>query len=704
MSTIRSFGMAAAFGFAAVSPCQSLPVRVTNLAPAPRTQWVDVAVPKVDGDALPKVCKVDPFGWVAIKGEDVGVHSTIFHVLTRTTASDSRAGTLRAVSPQPAVPAFVPSEWVVDDIGKVFPRPFVHTTQGRTEPLVGESFEMVSQNEVRQVWRHRGRVRNTPMMWESFLYIYTRQDTVRFECTLTNCDLSSPDLSFRMDQLWLESGEYLGLDYRTKLGIGEPIHVPPSGNSPGSWVQWLSTPRDIGRGESLFFTGHVLCLPETGNQPRGWVYQVGNLRRVVAINHRLESLAASLAGPVVGVSSDWEGHWLAFGHPPEIPHGQGNGWAEADARHNAFMAEMAVPGDLYDNRLIGLNKHARTTGAQEDFGAAKGTIAVRVGDPRYLYQAPYSMSEFMRPFHNREADGSYLTFQNHPWLQTWDQVINCRTTQDFLGLACPLPYSWPNSGFGGIDDQHRSQNNFHALLALTGSYALKGCLKDYLEIDLSQVPGWLGEPRAVGRLFMAWSSMHELLDDPQDRARLRGRMLDKLATVEQRWLGAPFLNNPARTVRAVDTGTDPSLREPNGQLVTALITWEHSIAVMGLYSAYKVTGNVRFRDLAREVATTIANHCCFESGGNWYCCTAIRYQTGNQEGAPLPPSSYTVSGSQDVLVNNGFWVWVLPAIQILREIGVSQPLQGKLDSIINNVAPNGPVTWADACWWASTDW
>lgn len=710
MSSIPSLGMVALLGVAPlgcanlVAQQVSLPVRLTNLAPAPRTQWVDVAVPKADGDALPRVCRVTPYGWIAIKGEDVGIHSTLFHVLARTTGSDSRAGTLQPAAQAP-IPPFRLSRWIDDNLNRVFPRPFAYTAHGATEPLIGETTELVSSNEVRQVWRHRGRIRNTPLRWESHLYMYTEQDTIRFECTITNCDLNSPSLTYRINQLWLEGGEYIGLDYRTRLGIGEPFATPASGSTPAGWTQWLSGARDLGRGESLYFTGHVLPLPDGGYQPRGWIYRVGNTQRVVNIQHRLESIGASLQGPLVGVSHDWEGKWLAFGHPPEIPHGHGNGWAEADARHAAFMTQLSWRGDLYDNRPLGLNKHARTTGAQEDFGAAKGTTAIRVGDPRYIYHAFYSMSEFMRPFHNRENDNSYLLRRQHPGLQTWDQVINCRTTTDYLGLTCPLPYAWPNSGFGGIDDQHRSQNNFHALLALTGSYMLKGCLQDYLEIDQTQVPGWMGEPRAVGRLFMAWASMHELLDDAQDRARLRAHMIAKLATVESQWLGRPFLGNPSRPIRAVDTGTDPTFHEPNGQLVNAIITWEHSIAVMGLYAAFKVTGNTRYRDLAREVATTIANHCCFQENGQWYCCTAIRYRTGAQEGAPLPASSYVSSGSQDLIVNNGFWVWVLPSIQILDEIGGHpQGFQARLDSILQTVAPNGPTTWADACWWAAVDW
>src|SRR5262249_35662182 len=146
--------------------------------------------------------------------------------------------------------------------------------------------------------------------------------------------------------------------------------------------------------------------------------------------------------------------------------------------------------------------------------------------PRMLYELGYSVYElFARPFHQREIDGSPLLQRNHPDLRTWSQLIHCPTTHDTLGMICPLPYSWPSDGWSGYDDQHRSHNNFDALLALTGSYALRAVLKDLLEIDLAQVPDRIDSPRAEGRLGMAWANMLLLLDNPMDRARLREHML-----------------------------------------------------------------------------------------------------------------------------------------------------------------------------------
>src|SRR5262245_36329464 len=86
--------------FPATSPAQE--IRITNVANVPRTQWVDVAVPIADAMTLPRMCRLDPWGFTALKGVDVGQHSTMFHVLASMTPNQTLTGQLVGVTSNPA--------------------------------------------------------------------------------------------------------------------------------------------------------------------------------------------------------------------------------------------------------------------------------------------------------------------------------------------------------------------------------------------------------------------------------------------------------------------------------------------------------------------------------------------------------------------------------------------------------------------------
>jgi hypothetical protein len=383
----------------------------------------------------------------------------------------------------------------------------------------------------------------TPLVFDEWLYVYTMQDAVRVEVTFTNSDPRTSELSFDFDMMWLESREVFELDYRTLLGDVPPSRQlsVPTHQSYGRYIQLLSGNRTMGRSEQIFYSGWMLSASHSGAPPTASSYSAGGITVVQQPGERLCTLAATRFGPATGVYTGWAGKWLAFGMVPELPVGsrQDGGWGAADASAGAFQSRLHVGADLYTQRPRGLLLLAGSTGGQEDFGSSKGTFAVSVGDPRYLHEAGYSIYEaFARPFHNREIDGSPLLAQMHPDLRTWSQIVHCPTTIDTLGLQCPLPYSWPSNGYSGLDDQHRSQNNFDAQLALTGSHALRAVLKDLLEIDLTQVPGRIDSPRAEGRLGMAWANMYLLLDDPADRSRLLQHMRERVQQAQLLWPGA----------------------------------------------------------------------------------------------------------------------------------------------------------------------
>lgn len=682
-------------------------VVLANLASVPRKQWVDVALPAVDAAALPALCRFQPRGWIAYKGASVGQHSVLFHILGDFQAQERISGTLVGVSNQSL--SFSPwgmSDWVCDDTPAVLPWPVLLDTGGVEHRLQQPLLELVEDvSPARRVFKLSGRLGTSPISYVGYLYVYVGQDVVEMEGTWTCADPRLVGMNYDVGLLWYESGEYLHVDYRQRLGLPQPFLQTAVPNHPsfGDWVQVVTGPRTLGRGEGLHVSGAMLCLPAAGRTPAPVGYSTNGMTTAWSVADRVDELVAEHYWPCVGMWRHWDGKWLAFGEVPEVPIPDrfDGGVTASNNSWGAFTQMLTQPADLFAQRPRGLFRSASSTGAQEDFGACKGALAVTVGDPRWIYDAGYSVTEtMMRGFHYREIDGGPMRVANNPGLQCFNQLPNCRTTQTSLGYPCPLPYTWATTGWTTWDDQHRSHNNFLAMLALTGRHALRDQLRDLAEVDNAQVPNWMDSPRAEGRLLMARTNMLLLQDDPADRLALQGTMSDRINAVLALWPGAQFVGNPNKPVRALEVGSDPTFLEPNNTRVPALVTWEHSIAVMGFFAGYRVTGDTRYLDMAREVSRVVVERCCFVENGHWIAATAIRYLQGAQEGDALPAAAY-YTGSPDVHVSLNFWQWILPAVLVCRDLHPNDlALVARCNAILQDVAPNGPNDWATAEWWA----
>lgn len=691
-----------------VAPAFAQDAVLSNLSNIPRKQWVDVALPAADAALLPKLCRFDPQGWIAFQGRRVGLHSVMFHVLANLAPNQSVSGHFTPVSNSAAT--FSPwgmSDWVADNTAAVVPVPAMYDSQGVEHRLGQIRFELVEDvSPARRVFHIAGRLGTTPMTYDAWIYVYAGQDVVEYEASFACADPGLQGMSYDLNALWLESGEYPQMDYRTRLGLPAPSRQTsiPTHPSYGHWLQLLSGPRTLGRGEGLHVSGSLLCFIEPGRTATATAYGTNGMLNQWSVNDRIDELAAEYRFPCVGMWQHWQDKWLAFGRVPEVPipfRGDG-GVGDSNASWAAFTSMLQQPADLFEQRPRGLFRNAPSTGAQEDFGACKGALAVTVGDPRWLFDAGYSVPEIaMRGFHYRESDGRPMLNVNHPTLQCFGQLPNCRTTGDSLGYPCPLPYTWPTTGWTSWDEQHRSHNNFLALLALTGRHAWTAQLRDLEEVDKSYVPNWMDSPRAEGRLTMAWSNMYLLTDDPADRQSLLACMQQRLQAVLNHWPGRNFVGVPNKPIHALEVGSDVTFLEPNGSRVPAIIVWEHSIAVMGFYAAWRVTGDQRYFDLAKDVSRVVVDHCCFVENGHWIAATAIRYLQGTQEGDALPASAY-YTGSPDVHVSLNFWPWILPAVLVCRELntGTDPARVARCNAILQDVAPNGPADWLTSEWWA----
>jgi hypothetical protein len=135
---------------------------------------------------------------------------------------------------------------------------------------------------------------------------------------------------------------------------------------------------------------------------------------------------------------------------------------------------------------------------------------------------------------------------------------------------------------------------------LTGSWTLSEQVRDLAETDKCIVPGWSDSPRAEGRLAAAWANMYLLMDNANERQQLRNLMVNRLTTLRNTWPGRQFVNDPARTIRALAIGSDGAFLEPDGTRVPAIIVWEHSIAVMGFYAPRAKRPTCRWRRTCRR--------------------------------------------------------------------------------------------------------
>jgi hypothetical protein len=343
---MRIMSLAAILWAAAASFVPAQDAVLSNLANVPRKQWVDIAVPLADASTLPKLCRFDPQGWIAFKGRTIGQHSVLFHVLATLAPNQSVSGRFTGITNDPA--AFTPwvmSDWVSDNTGAVRPRPVVLDLQGVEHRLVNPVLETVENvSPARRVMKYWGRIGTTPLVFESYIYIYARQDVVNVETTITCSSPQLTGMTYDFQLLWLESGEYLQLDYRPRLGLPAPFHQTsmPTHPSYNQWVQIVSGPRTLGRGEGMGLSGSTLCLVEGGRPVLPHNYTTNGLATSWSVGDRIDQLSAEYRQPCVGLWQHWEGKWLAFGVVPEVPISfrADGGRASADASWSAFQSLM----------------------------------------------------------------------------------------------------------------------------------------------------------------------------------------------------------------------------------------------------------------------------------------------------------------------------------------------------------------------------
>jgi hypothetical protein len=686
-------------------------IKVHNPSDVERKAWVDIPT-QYDANMPKRWEFADGRPGIIVKGEDIGDQTTMLHAYVKLGPKETFDLQIVPVATPDIQPLpFQMSSWIGDDQGvkDYFPKILIKRPgqPGALSDLEAPVFSQVEDNEARKVFHLNGRVPESMLVFDGYYYVYNGQDAIRFEGTFTNSDPRKSDIDEHIQHIGFVLREFFAMEHREHFGCYYPWRSP-DGNY---HIVVAAGDRVLADRQQIPFYGWVLAGPADQNNVD---------LHSVETRERLSWLSAYSArfwgdgydhdgGEPVGIGEYTD--WGPFYRLPLAPQDRGHGRL---ARYFAEVTEGRR--DLYDQRPMGLAKAAGQTGSQQDFGASKGNEIVVARLPEGIAMLRYNATDYFRPFHSKQVNGQPISKESNPQLWTWSQLPIGTTEpgpaddlgKGFLGV-------WPpwrtGTGYTGQDDQHRSQNTFHAAYALTGLHSLKAVLFDFLQTDRTLVPGRVGAPRAIGRLFGAWAG--ELRVAPKAwHPWVFEVMRSKLGTVDRNWTGKQV--SADRPIRVLGTMTDTrTLTDADGNAVTAWVVWEHAIAAMGLYAAARAVEKAvvsplvispekksELRDTlfqhAIRTATLVARYGNFYDGTAWRCCAAVRYNEGELEGEPV---TYAID-SRDVSIADMFWTWVWPACVIARRHAPDTELSERIDAIGRQLETQNPRNWDTAEWWA----
>lgn len=682
-------------------------VKLTNISrELPQKSWVSMGLPKSEA------AKYDGMSGIA-KTEDGRIFRACVRGQELFIEADLRAGEnvdldldLTLSNPIP----FVFSDWVVDQPEKLLPKFTLATADGSTilqhPPMVfwtqqGEKpisyFTLEEDLDVRKRFFFHTVVGNNavgagPVVVEGWIDIFTNQDIVPITIRSTfGTVASSRVLNERFGKFTMITGEKPVVDFRKAKGLQESIYR-------GDLQQWeteLSIPRVWWKSRVIECFGALLCLPPYDKIP--------SMTTQPDFINRFNSLKSRESAPITGFADVWEGDWMAFQKVPEAPMSMNaavnTAFTRLVNRYNNFSDEYAM-------RDYAQPPNSGQTGSQPDFGASRGELVVTAKQAWAIWDYRFSVQAWMlRPYAHKEADGTPLKAKNHPNTKLYNLAIDHRFGSDFLGWPTPVPY---NEFWTGSDGQHRTDNLLYAMFLLTRDPSIKMTIQDLIQCSLMELKLWktydptnwrsIETPRGWGRPLLSLAhavslGFTEVIPD-----------LNEMVEIMHKYASMNFIpKDGIRTVRTLsNNGQKYGWRNTDGSVIRAWVCWEETIAAMGLYAAYRVTGNLKALELALEIAETTARHAFFKTqDGRWYACYCVRWDT-TDPGKPLPDSAYrltaTEADNKDVVVY-GMQQWMLPALRILLRESPNSPVAPRAREIVNFFGVR-PGDFNDACWWA----
>lgn len=657
--------------------------------------WVSMGIPHMDGfDYKEMTIKDGRTFKVIYSGEELFVRGKLAPNETLELDVDG--------SGQDFVPEFQFSEWVIDEIQKLIPQFVLDQENGSSftsEPMQfwaggpkpDHFIELESDGHVRKRFHFRTQIKDAPMTIEGWIDLFDKQEVtpITIRCSFGTV-ASDKIVNRRFGSLRMLTGEKVVIDFRKPKGLREPIYVN------GLWDTEIASPRLWWKARTVEVFGALLCMPP--------YEKMGEYFGLPGFIEKVTTLMAREEAPVVGICTDWYGNWMACNTVPEAPENMAQAITSSK---NAFYTRIQTFGDEYDQRAYAQPKNSAQTGNQPDFGVARGELVVTAHQPWALFDYRFSVQAWMlRPYSHKEANGDPVKAVNHPNTKLYNLSIDTRFGSDFLGFPNPIPYS---EFWTGSDSQHRSDNLLYAMYALTRDPSIKATIDDLAQCSLMELktyqhfgmPTSIEAPRGWGRPLLAMAQACSLgFND------LRPNMIEMANVMHDCAAMHKIVQDGKHTVRTLsNNGSKYGWVDASGRPIRAWVCWEEAIGAIGLWAAFMVTGDDKYRKIAFEIARTIVRHAFFKtSDGKWYTCYAVRWNT-DDPGMPLPASSYRLTArpedNKDVFVY-GMQQWMLPCVEMIimydDEAQFDMDLLTKAKDIRNYFG--NPKTFDDSAWLA----
>jgi hypothetical protein len=679
----------------------SIKVNLQNLSPTyPQKSWVSMGLPKKLSSLLDNyngIAKL-PDGRsfpASIRGQELFV------------LADLKPGETVSVDCFPTgknPTEFSFSPWVTDEIEKLIPSFSIgpaDTTDvtafssipvkfwDGVSPKPDAFIQFEKGNDVRWRYFFRTKIVEVPMTIEGWLDVYTNQEIVPIIVRASYGDVGNDSpLSKKLGSLSMYVGEKVVMDFAKAKGT----HPIVWRNDLSKWEVELATSRVWWKARVIESFGALLAMP-----PYEKLGQVA--MEDPQFYPKITNLKAREEAPVLGIADVWESEWLSFGKVPQPPK---NSAAEITKGMQNLIRRVTTYGDEYAARDYAQPPNSGQTGEQPDFGASKCELAVTLKQPWALWDYRYSVQAWMlRPYAHKEKNGDPISVSNHPDAALYNLAVDTRFARDLLGFPNPIPYS---EFWTGSDGQHRSDNLLLGMFALTRDPSIEATIHDLVRCQKMEIRPWklfppkgsIESPRGWGRPLISMAHLMHLGYDG-----VKDYLVDMIDTMYNNAALRALPNDGIHTVRTLSRwGSKYGWTDGSGKSITAWVCWEEAIAVMGLWAAFRVTGDTRARDLALEIASTIANHGFFKGkDSNWYACYAVKFNELDY-GIPLPQSSYNLDPNNKEVVVYGMQRWMIPALKILLANTVTNDQTIIRAQNIVDFFGSQPADLADSGWWA----
>ncbi len=590
---------------------------IQNLSTFKRDHWVTVTFPTAKVMDFGVECRfVTSKGdvWRAVKGKQSG-DKTVYRIYALLDASERVQGNLEnePSAPADAIPEFMPHPWVLDDAIALMPELY-----GMESEIVSPP-KLIDQSPAHMRWHLKFKVPSKGLIFEWWADMLHNDPVMPCKGKIVWSDRNNPDgnKTFDVGELKLAIGEFFVMDFQTRKGIQPPLQA-----AGGRWVSVLNDKLvTLNDGAGIPLSLNLLAFTNKNIENEQQDLEVGDW-----ITDSILNMQAAIVGDVVGACSEWQGDWCAAKNVPESYPGNVHD-AEADAI--MFRESMSVNFGHFEPISIGIGKTPGQTGKQEDFGATKGTHVVLSNEVSYIPALQFaSYYELFRGINHYEENGEKLKAEDHPQWITWSGRTHWHpgVSPDRLGKEGDPP---PGTGWWGYDDQHRSQNNFAAYAMLTDDPLIDDQMAHQLEVDKAsyriKLPNYgAGAARAQGRQIGCWAQFLTLTEGEQMQ---EWKKLIDSRVHQSASQNSMLVNGPMKALAVISPDGRKRIYK-DGQLAATVSMWEHGLAIVGLYNAYKNNPTSELKYVLTAVSETLLQFGWFVEQGRRYVVGDIMWNDG----------------------------------------------------------------------------